>query len=48
MCKGPEFDELRKRGFRIYEKTAGMFLVYKAGVRECGLHILTPKPEPES
>jgi len=27
--KGPEFDELRKRGFRIYEKTAGMFLVYK-------------------
>ncbi|CAJ1376181.1 unnamed protein product [Effrenium voratum] len=27
--KGPEYDVLRARGFKIYEKTAGMFLVYK-------------------
>lgn len=28
--QGPEYDVLRARGFKIYEKTAGMFLVYKA------------------
>ena len=29
--QGPAYDVLRARGFKIYEKTAGMFLVYKAG-----------------
>lgn len=28
----PKYDVLRARGFKIYEKTAGMFLVYKAGM----------------
>ena len=28
--QGPEYDVLRSRHFKIYEKTAGMFLVYKA------------------
>lgn len=27
--KDPKYDVLRARGFKIYEKTAGMFLVYK-------------------